>query len=91
MTGLPTVQYLAEELALSPGYLSDLLRSTTGMNAQQHIHQKLIEKAKEYLAVGELTISEISYQLGFEHPQSFSKVFRQKTNQSPNEYKQSLN
>lgn len=89
--GLPTVQYLAGKLLLSPGYLSDMLRSLTGLNAQQHIHQKMIEKAKEYLTLGQLSVSEISYLLGFEHPQSFSKIFRKKTNLSPNEYKRSLN
>ncbi|PWV56336.1 AraC family transcriptional regulator [Chitinophaga sp. S165] len=89
--GLPTVQYLAEKLLLSPGYLSDMLRSLTGLNAQQHIHQKMIEKAKEYLALGHLSVSEISYLLGFEHPQSFSKIFKKKTDLSPNEYRHSLN
>jgi AraC family transcriptional regulator, transcriptional activator of pobA len=89
--GLPTVHDLAKELALSPRYLSDMLRSLTGLNAQQHIHQKLIERAKALLAANKLSISEIAFQLGFEHPQSFSKLFKQKTNLSPNEYKSSLN
>ena len=90
LNGLPTVQYLAEKLMVSPGYLSDMLRSLTGLNAQQHIHEKLIEKAKVYLAGSQLTIAEVAYQLGFEHPQSFSKLFRKKTNLSPYEYKQLL-
>jgi AraC-like DNA-binding protein len=89
--GLPTVQYLSQKLALSPGCLSDMLRNLTGLNTQQHIHQKLIEKANEYLTGSQLSIAEISYQLGFEHPQSFSKLFKKKTNLSPVEYKQLWN
>lgn len=89
--GLPTVEYIAEQLLLSPRYLSDMLRSLTGQNAQQHIHEKLIEKAKEKLSTTSLSVSEIAYELGFEHPQSFSKLFRIKTSQSPLEYRQSFN
>jgi len=90
MNALPTVQYLADELHLSPRYLSDLLRSLTGQNTQQHIHEKLIEKAKEYLATDKLTVAEVAYQLGFEHPQSFSKIFKRKTKITPVEFKQSF-
>jgi AraC family transcriptional activator of pobA len=89
--GLPTVEYLAEQLHLSPRYLSDMLRSLTGQNAQQHIHEKLIEKAKEKLSTTSLSISEIAYELGFEHPQSFSKLFKIKTSLSPVEFRQSFN
>lgn len=89
--GLPTVQYLAEQLHLSPSYLSDMLRSLTGQNAQQHIHHMLIEKAKEKLSTTGLTVSEIAYELGFEHPQSFSKLFKTKTKLSPLEFRQSFN
>jgi AraC family transcriptional activator of pobA len=89
--GLPTVQFLAEHLNVSPGYLSDVLRNFTGLNAQQHIHQKLIEKAKQYLSTDKLTVAEIAYQLGFEHPQSFHKLFKKKTSSSPLEYRQSFN
>ncbi|MEJ7646080.1 MAG: helix-turn-helix domain-containing protein [Chryseolinea sp.] len=70
--GIPTVGYLAEHLNLSPGYLSDMLRSLTGQNAQQHIHDKLSEKAKEKLSTTRLMVSEVAYTLGFEHSQSFS-------------------
>ncbi|HEY6901277.1 MAG TPA: helix-turn-helix transcriptional regulator, partial [Puia sp.] len=87
---LLTVEYLAEQLHLSPRYLSDMLRSLTGRNAQQHIHEKLIEKAKEYLTATDLSVAEIAYQLGFEHPQSFSKIFRRKTSQTPLAFKQSF-
>jgi AraC-like DNA-binding protein len=89
--GLPTVQYLAEKVNLSPSYLSDMLRSLTGQNAQQHIHMRLIEKAKEKLSGTQLTVSEVAYELGFEHPQSFSKFFKTKTNQSPLEFRRSFN
>lgn len=91
MKGLPTVQYLAEGLTVSPRYLSDMLRSLTGQNAQQHIHNKLIEKAKEILSISKLSVAEVAYQLGFEHPQSFNKLFKRKTNLSPLEFRQSFN
>lgn len=89
--GLPTVEYLAEQLNVSPRYLSDLLRSLTGQNAQQHIHGKLIEKAKEYLTATSLSVSEIAYQLGFEQPQSFNRLFKKKTSLTPIAFKQSFN
>ena len=91
MKGLPTVQWLAEQLHVSAHYLSDMLRSLTGQNAQQHIHNKLIEKAKEILSNSNLSVAEIAYQLGFEHPQSFNKLFKKKTNLSPLEFRQSFN
>ncbi len=86
--GLPTVDYLANQLHLSPRYLSDMLRAITGQNAQQHIHEKLIEKAKEYLTATNLSVAEIAYHLGFEHPQSFNKLFKNKTRQTPVQFKQ---
>ncbi|QES88343.1 helix-turn-helix domain-containing protein [Rhizosphaericola mali] len=89
--GLPTVAYLADQVHLSPNYLGDLLRSLTGQNAQQIIHEKLIEKAKEKLSSTNLLISEIAYELGFEHPQSFSKIFKAKTHLSPLGFRQSFN
>jgi len=89
--GLPTVQHLANQVNLSSGYLSDMLRALTGQNAQQHIHNKLIENAKEKLSTTAFSVSEIAYSLGFEHPQSFSKFFKTKTNQSPMEFRQSFN
>ncbi|OGX90032.1 helix-turn-helix domain-containing protein [Hymenobacter coccineus] len=82
-TGLPTVRYVADCLHLSPKYLSNLLRVVTGQNTQQHIHARLIAKAKEKLATTRLTVSEIAYELGFEHVPSFSKLFKAKTNLSP--------
>lgn len=89
--GIPTVNYLAGKLNLTPTYLSDMLRSLTGQNAQQHIHHTLIEKAKEKLSTTSLSVSEIAYALGFEHPQSFSKLFKSKTNISPLEFRHSFN
>ncbi|WP_284653475.1 helix-turn-helix domain-containing protein [Flavobacterium terrisoli] len=89
--GLPTVELLADHLNVSPRYLSDMLRSLTGQNAQQHIHDKLIEKAKEYLSTTSWSVSEIAYRLGFEHSQSFSRLFKKKTKLTPIEFKNSLN
>lgn len=89
-SGLPTVQDIADKLQVSPRYLSDMLRSLTGQSAQQHIHNKLIDKAKEILSTSNLTIAEIAFRLGFEHPQSFNKLFKQKTNQSPVAFRQSF-
>ena len=88
--GLPSVQYIAEQLNLSPKYLSSLLKSLTGQNTQQYLHEKLIEKAKEKLTTSNLSISEIAYELGFEHLQSFSKLFKAKTKVSPMEFRQSF-
>src|SRR5690606_33349964 len=89
--GLPTVQYVAEKLNVSPSYLGSLLRVLTGQNTQQHIHDKLIETAKEKLTTTNLSISEIAYELGFEHSQSFSKLFKTKTKLSPLEFRKSFN
>ena len=89
--GLPTVQYVAGCLHLSPKYLSNILRMLTGQNTQQHIHEKLIRKAKEMLSTTNLTISEIAYELGFEHLSSFSKLFKSKTNLSPLNFRTSFN
>lgn len=90
LAGLPTVQEAADYLKVSPRYLTDMLKSLTGQSTQQHIHDKLIEKAKDILSTSSLTIAEIAYQLGFEHPQSFTKLFKQKTNASPIEYRDSF-
>ena len=89
--GLPTVQYMADTLNISSKYLSSLLKQITGQTTQQLIHEKLIEKAKEKLSTTDLSVSEIAYELGFEHSQSFSKLFKSKTLQSPLEFRQSFN
>lgn len=90
-TGSPTVQYISEQLNVSSTYLSDMLRSLTGQNTQQHIHSKLVEKAKEVLTTTSLSVSEVAYQLGFGYPQSFNKLFKNKTNMSPKAFRQSFN
>ena len=90
-TGLPTVAYIAESLHITPNYLSSLLKSLTGQSTQQHLHNKLIELAKEKLSTSDLSVSEIAYQLGFEHLASFSKLFKTKTNLSPLEFRRSFN
>lgn len=89
--GLPTVQYISDQLNISPTYLRSLLKTLTGLNTQQHIHEKLIEKAKEKLSTTDLTVSEIAYELGFEHMQSFSKLFKEKTSQSPLAFRANFN
>ncbi|WP_316806500.1 helix-turn-helix transcriptional regulator [Pedobacter agri] len=89
--GLPTVQFIAEKLNISSKYLGSLLKQLTGQSTQQHIHEKLIEKAKEKLSTTALSVSEIAYQLGFEHSQSFNKLFKSKTASSPLEFRSSFN
>ena len=88
--GLPTVKYVAGKLNVSPNYLSDMLRSLTGQSTQQHIHGKLIGKAKEILTATSLPVGEVANRLGFETAQSFSKLFKSKTDQSPLEYRNSF-
>lgn len=88
--GLPTVQYVADTLHMSAKYLGSLLKQLTGQTTQQHIHEKLIEKAKEKLSTTDLSVSEIAYELGFEHSQSFNKIFKSKTRQSPLEFRQAF-
>jgi AraC-like DNA-binding protein len=88
--GLPSVRYVADCLHLSPKYLSNLLRVLTGQNTQQHIHDRLIAKAKEKLSTTTLTVGEIAYELGFEHLPSFSKLFKTKTSLSPLEFRTSF-
>lgn len=82
-----SVNALAGELNMSPHYLSDLLRSQTGMNTQQHIHSFLIERAKSLLVTTPLSVSEIAYRLGFEYPQHFNRLFKSKTGITPLEYR----
>ncbi|UOY06539.1 helix-turn-helix transcriptional regulator [Muricauda sp. SCSIO 64092] len=89
--GIPTVAEIAEHLNLSPNYLSALLKAVSGQSTQQHIHNKLIAIAKEKLSTTELNVSEIAFELGFEHATSFSKLFKSKTNISPFAFRQSLN
>ena len=89
--GIPDVQQVANHLKVSPRYLSDMLKSLTGQTTQQHIHNKIIVKAKSQLSSTNLTIAEIAYSLGFEHPQSFNKLFKNKLKLSPLDYRRSFN
>ena len=85
--GLPTVKYLADAVNLSPGYLGDLLKKETGLNAQEHIHHFIIDEAKNILLNSNQSVSEIAFKLGFEYPQYFSRLFKQKTGTTPLEYR----
>ena len=89
--GIPSVTHIADQLHISANYLGSVLRMYTKQNTQQHIQHRLIEYAKEKLSTSELSVSEIAYELGFEHSQSFSKLFRAKTNFSPLEFRRSFN
>lgn len=85
--GLLTIKYLADQVHLSSGYLSDLLKKETGRNAQEHIHYYLLEEAKNRLTHSDSTVNEIAYALGFEYPQYFNKLFKQKTGRTPMEFR----
>lgn len=89
--GLPTVTWVANSLHLSSNYLSSMLKSLTGQSTQQHIHTKLIEEAKKQLSTSSVPVSQIAYSLGFEHPASFTKLFKNKTEMSPLEFRNSFN
>jgi AraC family transcriptional activator of pobA len=85
--GLPSVASCAGELNLSPGYFGDLIKKETGKTAQEYIQYKLIDVAKEKIAEQNKSVSEIAYELGFKYPQHFTRLFKQKTGQTPNEYR----
>ena len=84
---MPTVKHLADQVNLSSNYLSDLLKKETGKNAQEQIHFYLIEEAKNLLINSEKNINEIAYNLGFDYPQYFNKLFKKKTGKTPMEYR----
>ncbi|QCX37379.1 helix-turn-helix domain-containing protein [Aureibaculum algae] len=88
---LPTVQYFANELNISSNYLSRLLKNLTGQSTKHFIQDKIIDLAKERLSTTDLSVSEIAYELGFEHIQSFSKLFKSKTDFTPTSFRQSFN
>lgn len=90
LNGMPTVTYFADALHLSANYLSRLLKTLTGQSTKQFIQEKMIDLAKEKLSTTDLTVNEIAYELGFEHPQSFSKLFKMKTRYSPLAFRQSF-
>lgn len=89
--GIPSVKHCAEAMNLSSNYFSDLLKSETGKNTQEHIHYYLLEKAKNILLGSNLNINEIAYELGFEYPQNFSKLFKRKTGITPTEFRNTIN
>ena len=90
LTGLPSVQEVSDYLKVSPRYLTDMLKSLTGESTQQHIHNRLIENAKDILSTSKMNIAEIAYHLGFEHPQSFNRLFKRSTKLSPGAFRQSF-
>jgi AraC-like DNA-binding protein len=74
-------------MGYSANYLSDLLRKETGKTTREHIQLVVIEKAKDLLLGSDKTVSQIAFDLGFEYPQHFSKLFRSKTGQSPAQFR----
>nr|MBP6620101.1 helix-turn-helix transcriptional regulator [Leadbetterella sp.] len=85
--GLPTVTYFAEELHLSPNYLSDLLKKESGKTTLELIHLKIIELAKDKVLDTQKSVNEIAYELGFKYPQHFTRLFKQKVGVSPMEFR----
>ncbi len=85
--GLPTVQYCANQVCLSPNYFSDLIKKETGKTAQEYIHLAVVERAKELLAENNQTVSEIAYELGFNYPHHLNRMFKRIVGMTPNEYR----
>jgi AraC-like DNA-binding protein len=85
--GLPSVTWCAEELNLSANYFGDLIKKETGISPQEYIQTKVIEVAKKRLLDADKSISEIAYELGFRYPQHFTRLFKQRTGLTPNEYR----
>lgn len=85
--GLPTVKYCASELCLSSGYFGDLIKKETGKSAQAYIQSKVMDMAKGYLLDTEKSISQISYELGFQYPQHFTRLFKKVVGRTPNDYR----
>jgi AraC-like DNA-binding protein len=85
--GIPSVKQCAKAMNLSANYLGDLLKSETGKNAQEHIHYFVLEKAKNLLLGSDKRINEIAFDLGFEYPQNFSKLFKKKLGISPTDFR----
>lgn len=89
--GLPSVAYCAEQVKLSPKYFGDLVKKETGKSAQEYIHLKLIDIAKEKIFDPGKSLSEVAYELGFKYPSHFTRLFKQHTGHSPNKYRSSFN
>ncbi|ANQ51992.2 helix-turn-helix transcriptional regulator [Flammeovirga yaeyamensis] len=87
LTGMPNVQYFADEVNLSSNYLSDLLKKETGRSAKDHINDFVIDKAKHILLGTDSSISEVAYNLGFNYPHYFSRLFKNKTGMTPNQFR----
>ena len=87
MHGMPKVSYFSDQLNMSANYMSDLLKKETGLSAKGHINKILVNKAKNALLNSTDSVSQIAYDLGFEHPQSFTRLFKSKTGVSPNEFR----
>ncbi len=85
--GLPSVDYCAGELNLSANYFGDLIKKETGKTAQEYIQSKMIDVAKELIFDRSKSVSEIAYELGFKYPQHFTRLFKQRVGQSPNEFR----
>ena len=85
--GLPTVAYFASKVCLSPNYFGDLISKETGTTAQRHIQDAVIDRSKQLLVDTRMSVSEIAYQLGFEYPQHFSRLFKSRTGMTPNEFR----
>jgi AraC-like DNA-binding protein len=85
--GLPSVSYFADALNLSPNYFGDLIKKETGRSAQEYIQSKVIDMAKERVFDLSKSVSEIAYELGFKYPQHFTRLFKQKTGVTPNDYR----
>jgi AraC family transcriptional activator of pobA len=87
INGLPSVAYCAEKLNLSANYFGDLIKKETGRSAQEYIHAKVIEVGKEKMFDLSKSVSEVAYELGFKYPQHFTRLFKQRVGQTPNEYR----
>lgn len=88
--GLPTVKYFADKACLTPNYFGDLIKKETGKSAQEYIQHKLVERAKDLIAETNLTMSEIAYELGFQYPQHFGRLFKKQAGITPNMYRKSI-
>lgn len=89
-TGIPTVGYFAEQLHLSANYFGDLVKKETGKSAQEYIHTKLVDIAKEKIYNPTKSVSEVAYEVGFKYPQHFTRFFKQQVGSTPNEYRSTL-
>lgn len=85
--GLPSVKFFADKACLTPSYFGDLIKRETGRTAQELIHLKIIDRAKEYLRATNLTVTQISDMLGFQYPQHFTRMFKKQTGLTPRGYR----